>query len=525
MKANLWLIAVAILTLGACGGGGGSSNTPAVGGGSGGGGTGGGTGGGGTGGGTGTPNIPAISGPAAGGIAIAIDVGSVGIELDVAVGGTGMSIGDVQGLGSIIMNGVTIDTDSAEFFIEGGPGSLTDLRQGQQVFVVGDDDVAAGVFYRANVKGPVTAITVVDPLLGRATIDVLGQSVTTNATTSFADVGLVDIAVGDLLEISGTLDETGAVNATYVELETSLSEYKVLGVVTSLTGDTFALGGLTVDFGSATLEEFDGAALADGDIVEVRGAVGNFTAPADFVADQVERLPIAVVGGDAVARVEGFIERFDGLDDFEVQSTPIATDASTVFINGDADDIDVGTKVQIEGVADGDGSVLAASVTIQPTQTIRAEGNIEAIDTVARTVTVLGVEFVVRDTSRFEDDSSTGLDPLTLADLGIADEIEIRGYLDGATPVITQLEREDPEDRAELRGPVTAEDAFAGTLSILGVPIRGETGITEYEDADDNVLTQAEFHAVIGVNDFVRARWDVFSSTDEIADQLSLEDD
>ena len=74
-------------------------------------------------------------------------------------------------------------------------------------------------------------------------------------------------------------------------------------------------------------------------------------------------------------------------------------------------------------------------------------------------------------------------------------------------------------------GPVTAEDEAAGTLSILGVAITGTPGITEFEDENANVLSQAEFHSQVQIGSFVEADWDLFVNTDQPADQLSLEVD
>ena len=74
---------------------------------------------------------------------------------------------------------------------------------------------------------------------------------------------------------------------------------------------------------------------------------------------------------------------------------------------------------------------LAQRVTIQPTKTLRAEGNIEAIDQAPRRITVLGLSFLLRDLTELDDDSSAEKEPLVFADLAIGDEVEVRGYLDG----------------------------------------------------------------------------------------------
>ncbi len=534
MKLKFCIVFTLSVAVIACGGGGGSSPTinQQPGGGSGGGGTGGGgTGGGGTGGGGGSGggSAPTVGGLIPGGAGLIIDASQVGVDLDVASGGTGanVSFGDIQAFGSVVLDDDVIDTDLADFTIEGVSGSQADLRQGQQVLVVTDaaGTSASHVSYRSNVKGPVSSVTIVDLTLGRADLVVLGQNVVTDASTTFSGISLADLVITDELEVSGVLDDTGQIRASYIELTPSLTEYKVTGVVANLTSTTFDVGGLTVDFSSAALQNFSSNQIAGGNVVEAVGDPAGLTSNTEFTATRVEQLPSLTIGGDALASAEGIIDQFTAADDFAVQSTPVTTDASTVFVNGDSDDLALGVRVSVEGAGDGTGPIVASRVVIQPTNAIRAEGNIEAIDVTNRSVTVLGVTFVIRDLTQLEDDSSVGLDPLTLADLSINDEVELRGYLDGANVAATRLEREDAEDRARLRGPVTFEDAFTGQFRILSVDIQGEDGITEFQDAQDNPVSQSEFHALVELGDFISARWDVFVSTATTADELSLEDD
>ncbi len=514
---------VLVICLVACGGGGGGSSAapPAAstGGGS--------TGGGSTGGGSTSAVFP--DGLASGGVGVLLDVSFTGVELEVQGGGSGapvsgITLGDIQGFSSVILNDNTINTDSATFLLEGESGAQSDLKQGQQVLVTTDTNGAAvEVVYRANVKGPVTSVNVIDADLGQASVEVLGQAIGIDGTTTFSNGDLAGIVVGTLLEVSGVVDEAGGIRASFIELNTTLQEYKVLGTVSSSTATTFNLGALNVDYSSATLSEFEGASIADGDIVEVKGAPAGFTAPDQFVADEVERLPTLTIGESAAVQLEGLIDRFVSGSDFDVQSAAITTDGNTVFVNGDVSSLALNVKVQLEGVQTGD-AILAGRITIQPTNTVRAEGNVEAVDLVNNTIDVLGVRFVLRDLTRLEDDSSVGVDPFTLADLGIGDEVRVRGYLDGSTVVATRVEREDSEPRSRLRGPVTAEDAAGGVVEILGVTVTGQTGITDYEDLSGSVISQAEFHQQLDVNEFVRATWDNFVDTNQVADELSIED-
>ncbi|XOV83001.1 MAG: DUF5666 domain-containing protein [bacterium] len=506
--------------LAGCGGGGGSSrqnspvppeNPPVNG------------GGGGGSGGSSVVNGGLISG----GVRVSLDSDAVGVVLDVAVGGTGMVAGDIQAFGSVIANGITTDTDAADFLIEGVSGTQNDLQQGQQILIVGDTAAgsASQVLYRSNVRGPVTALAVQDAALGQATFTVLGQNVVSDGATTYANVNIAAIALGDDLEVSGTVEENGDIVASFIERQAPLSEYKVTGQISNVTATAFALGGLTVDYSNAALRNFPDEVLNSADVVEVKALANGFTEPATLQVTDVERLPVLTVGGDAIVRVEGFIDRFASLEDFDVQTTPITVDADTEFENGEDSDLALGRKVQIEGMANGSGAVLAREITLQPTGTIRAEGNIESIDAVAQTVSVLGITFQIRALTELEDESSAEVEPFELVDLGIGDELEIRGYLDGSVVVATSLEREDPEDRARLRGLVSNINSAESSFDIQGVTISVQEGVTQFEDDDENILSQTEFFNLLNTNGFVSARWNVFSSTTVVADEVVIEDD
>ncbi len=523
-------VGLLLLTLIACGGGGsgGGSATPQPGGGTTNGGT---TTGGTTTGGVTTPGPGTfdLSGSLApGGVEVGVSGSVAGVSLDVQGSGTGapaFMFGDIQAFGSIILNDVEVETDNARFVIEGNTGSQDDLKQGQQVLLLADQNVAnaASVHYRANVKGLVTAVSVTSFEFGTATLTVLGQTVRTDSTTAYSDVSLSAVAAGQLLEVSGTLNASGEVLASFIERKTSLQEYKVMGRISGATSTTFTIGALTVDHSAATLANLS-RSPANGDIVEVKGDVAGFTAPGRLSATRVERLPVLGVGTSVQARFEGFINGLRSASDFTVQGVKVITNGATTYVNGTASSPAPGVKVQVVGTSQSDGSILAQSVTIQPTEAIRAEGPAEAIDLTSRTVTVLGVRFALRALTDLEDDSDADVVPLTLADLGIGDYLEVRGYLDGSTVVASEIARDDPVNRARLRGPVTAENAAGGTLDILSVEITGQAGVTQYQASDDTGITQAQFHDTIGVGSFVRARWNNFVSTGQVADELEIED-
>lgn len=440
---------------------------------------------------------------------------------------SGFSVGPIEGFGSVIINGVRFETSSTTFTKDGVPASQSDLRVGQVIELAGNFDsrVASTVSYRSEIKGPVTSATVNDAALGLGTLVVLGQTVRVNAQTIYDGTSLGLITQGDLLEVSGPRTADGSVVATYLEAKNLLPEYKVVGTATNATASTFSLGALNVNYGAADTSDLIGGVVTNGDRVEAKTDPAGFSAPVTFVATKVE--PADGPSGQEGARVEleGFITNFVSSADFQVLNFPVRTDSGTSFINGNVSSLANNVKVQVKGSIDGGGVLVADSCEIRSTGAIRTEWEVEAVNVAASTVTVLGVQWQIRAATELEDDSNADVDPFTLADLSVGDLVQVRGFLDGTTPVASRFERDDPQTDARLRGPLTSVTiGGAVDFEILGTGIRSD-GMTIHRDENDAIITQAAFFAALANGVFVDAKWDPFTGTSAAADELSLESD
>jgi hypothetical protein len=85
---------------------------------------------------------------------------------------------------------------------------------------------------------------------------------------------------------------------------------------------------------------------------------------------------------------------------------------------------------------------------------------------------------------------------ISLASLGSA-PVEVRGYRarNGVDVIATRVEPRN-DDRIILQGPVTAEDAVAGTLEILGITVQS-SGATSYRGMDGGSLSSAAFFDLV----------------------------
>jgi len=452
------------------------------------------------------------------------------------IGRTGIALGPVTTFGSVVVNGVRYDTSSASFTIDDSPGTEDDLEVGDVVLVTGtiNDDGTTGtadsVLFDDAVTGPVESVDVTGNLLV-----VLGQNVRVRAETSFDDdfspSSLEGIAVDQIVEVSGLIDANGDIVASRIEPKPGGSEFEVHGVVESLDTTAFSLdlGGLTVDYSGATLDDFPGGEISEGDFVEAKGT--TIGAGGELVASSVEfeSLIPDIDDGDRV-EIEGFITRFASAEDFDVAGLPVTTTAGTEFEDGDVSDLGLNVKVEVEGDFNADGVLVAEEIEIERASAVRAEAVLDSVDAAAGTVVLLGITVTVDASTRIEDDSDADVDPLTLADVNAGDFVEVRGSESpaGSGNIRAALfERDDADDDGDetvLQGFVVSVSEPA--LEILGVTIQTEGG-TEFRDVNDNPISAADFFDQVEAGSLVKAEGVETGDTTIVAVEVEfeLEDD
>ena len=439
-------------------------------------------------------------------------------------------MGPISTFGSVVVNGVTYDTSAATFVVNDAAATEAELSVGDVVLVEGTlnaDGVtgtASTVTYDDLVTGPVTSIS-----LATDSLVVLGQTIRITADTSFDDAfsprALDGVAVGTIVEVSGVPDANGDFVATRIEPKPAGTTLEVSGIVANLdsAASTFTLGGLTVDFSAAMLRDFPGGAISDGDLVEAKGP--SLSAGNELVAAEVEfESPFPTLNSDDFVEIEGVVTRFVDASDFAVNGLPVTTNAATEFDGGAATDLALNVRLEVEGVADGNGILVADEIEFRGDRDVRISAQIDSVDTSAGTLVVLGITVTTDALTRFEDQSDADIDPLGVADLAAGDYVEVRGDEQPAgsgTVQASGLERDDIETTVELRGAVTAinEPAF----TVLGVTINTDTN-TEFEDASDDV-TAAEFFAALSVGDLVAIKGTEVGATAILAEDAELEID
>ena len=469
----------------ACGGGGGGSTTAGIDG-------------------TGSPSVPSVASAAA--------------------------YGTVTAFGSIFVNGIRFETESAEFEIDGESGTQADLSIGDVVLVVGTlnsgsttQGTATSVVFDDAVEGPVESVN-----QATGTLVVLGQTVRISANTSFDDSiqsqSLASIVPGDVVEVSGLRASDGSIEATRIEAKPASTEFETTGVVSNhdVTAKTFDINALLVDYTGAMLNDFPSGAIANGDIVEVKG--GTTLGPnGELVATRVERKAgrLAPNAGDH-AEIEGFITRFVNAQDFDVSGFPVTTTNQTVFDGGAAGDLGLDIKVEAEGALNADGVLVASRIDIRRSRTVRLMALVDAVSPGTSSFVSLTITIKTDTLTRIEDKSDADVEPFSVDQLVAGNYVEVRGveFPAGSGEILAGLlERKDVDADTELQGFV--ETVTEPTFTILGVTITTNGG-TVFRDAADNVISSDDFFAQ-AAGSLVKAGGTEVANAEIVATEVELE--
>jgi len=360
----------------------------------------------------------------------------------VDTGGTGAtvssySVGRISGFGSIVVNGVHFDESGASIVDDdGAPRGRDELQLGMTVNIDAGpvttdaegtaNSTASRVEFGADIRGPVDSVDVAGN-----TLHVLGQTVNVDVNTVIADPGgsLAAIHAGDVVQVFAFLDTaSGAYTATRLERQGALPLYRLRGVIASLdtAAKTFRIGTAVIDYGGIAAADLPG--LADGAIAKVD--LQTTQRAGRWIATSI-RTPLAAPVEGAATELEGFVNAFTSLSDFQVGGVRVdASGPAVVFDVGTAADIANGARIEVEGHLQG-GVLTATRIEVrkpndggnrpEPPQEFDLHGAIESLDASARTFVVHGTRVTFDATTTFARGS--------VADLAVGKGVDVKGVL------------------------------------------------------------------------------------------------
>mgnify|MGYP001827439352 FL=1 len=297
------------------------------------------------------------------------------------IGGTGkIASGTITGFGSIFVNDIEYDIDSASLEVNDDDSaglSQDDRRIGMVVTVTavvdGDTGVASLVVYDNEIEGPVSGISELNGGLNKS-FSVLGVGVLVDiADTEFDDgevpgFSFATIANDDVVEISGFFDASNVLHATYIKKTDDFDsdsevEFKGTADVSLVdgagSGDSFNLDGVTVNIlADADLSEVTGGRVSNGMFVEAEGRLTSDN-PLTIDAFRIEQEDDGLEDDAGEAELEGFVSDFVDSSNFKVDGQPV--DASEAEFEPAGLVLTDGMKVEVEGTIE-DGILNADKV-------------------------------------------------------------------------------------------------------------------------------------------------------------------
>lgn len=289
------------------------------------------------------------------------------------IGGTGISSGPITAFGSVFVNGIEYDIDRATLTRNGQPATgQNEYRIGEYVTIKGTVNAdgktgtATEVVFNNELEGTVTQIT-----RDGVHVGIMGQVIEANALTVFYGfTRLEELALGNVVEVSGIRDAQGVLVATSINREQEAyvtgGKLEVKGIVTALdtARKTFQIGDLLVDYAQAALDGFEATPLANGQYVEAK----------TLQALQDNRMLAAGIELEddhdhfdkgSKVELEGVITRFVSAADFTVNRQVVMTDANTEFEDGAASGLAQNVLVEVEGEINALGILVAKEVSIK----------------------------------------------------------------------------------------------------------------------------------------------------------------
>lgn len=386
--------------------------------------------------------------------------------------------GTITGFGSVVIDGQRFDDSVAKVLISNRPdaqsaGTLGDLRTGMRVQGELKDGVLQNLVVNFALAGTVGAV---DAAAG--TLTVFGQTIKTTTTGQLPTVfdgftALSQLAVGDLVKVSGTVASDGSITATRIERKAKdgTEVFRLSGAVQNIdtTAKTFGL----VGNGSATVSYADAKLLPAGAVIENGKLVSVVATSAPTTSGGKTQLTASVIEVKArklpdasETTVGGPINDFKSLASLRIGDVVVDASTATLKEGTQAADIVNGAQALAHGTIK-DGTMKADWLRV-----FKNETAIKALLVGQVTDYVSLSNFTLRGT--VVDGSAARFVKGSAADLGAGAWVTVTGQLTPAGVKASEITVQPPQANVmqRLSGAITAVNAGDKTFTLLGTTVK-----------------------------------------------------
>lgn len=429
----------------------------------------------------------------------------------------GVVDGTITGFGSVIIDGQRYDDSLAKVAFANQPeaqtaGTLGDLHTGMRVQAALKDGALQSLVVNFALVGTVGAV---DGTAG--TLSVFGQTIKTTATGQLPTVfegfsSLTQLAVGDLVKVSGTVAGDGSITATRIErkVKDGSELFRISGAVQGLdtVAKTFALVGnssVTVGYADAKLLPA-GVVIENGKLVSVVSANapaasgGKTVLNASAIEVKARKLP-----DSSDTTVGGPISDFQSLAALRIGDVLVDASTATLKEGTTAADVANGAQAQAHGTIK-DGAMKADWLRVFKNDTA-----LKALLIGQVTDYVSLANFTLRGT--VVDASAAKFTKGSAADVATGAWVQVTGQLTPSGVKATEVAvQPPPADKPEhLAGAISAVDAAGKSFTLLGTAVKW--GDTTKVSPDGKSLANLAVGVAVTVEGSYSATSGVFTAT------------
>ena len=259
------------------------------------------------------------------------------------------------------------------------------------------------------------------------------------------------LTVDAQVEVKGQAQENGNLLALKVELDEEDEQQVALeGTIDSFTSASeFTVNGHAITTDQATDYEHGFAVdLALNVMVEVKGIQGD---SGTILATRIE-FNLADGDDDSEVEIDGQIDNFVSATEFSINELNITTDPTTSYQGGTSDDLLSGIAVEINGILQDNGIILATKIKFEDEEETEITGTIN--DFISATEFMVGDQAVTTNSNTQYQDGDADL----LADNMV---VEVEGSLDNDLLVASKIKFEGLE-KIKLEGVI---DSFVSATA------------------------------------------------------------